>query len=265
VLKAALLQVLRVTRDPTHHRLARELAFVFADIPSPACIDTDLRRVRLDRGMEYYGPAIDWAKLLFRGLNPLGASGTTDAPTLLFPMEAVFECYVAAQLRRQLARGARLKVQAAGRHLVEHLGSQWFRLRPDAVISVDGVPQAVLDTKWKLINGHQNNAREKYGLREQDFYQLFAYGEHYLPDGGSLFLVYPKTPDFTAPLPPFRFQSGSQITLWVVPFQLDPPHLILPGDALESERIWSRTGCLAPGSAAQTNMCDVPRRGALFA
>jgi 5-methylcytosine-specific restriction enzyme subunit McrC len=57
---------------------------------------------------------------------------------------------------------------------------------------VDGVPQAVLDTKWKLINGHQNNAREKYGLREQDFFQLFAYGENYLPAGGCLFLVYPN-------------------------------------------------------------------------
>ena len=38
----------------------------------------------------------------------------------------------------------------------------------------------MLDTKWKRIDQSLNNAREKFGLSQADFYQLLAYGERYM-------------------------------------------------------------------------------------
>jgi 5-methylcytosine-specific restriction enzyme subunit McrC len=45
--------------------------------------------------MSYYESALDWAKLILRGFSPVSGVGKHDAPSLLFPMEAVFEAYVA--------------------------------------------------------------------------------------------------------------------------------------------------------------------------
>ena len=58
----------------------------------------------------------------------------------------------------------------------------------------------VLDTKWKRIDQSLNNAREKFGLSQADFYQLLAYGERYMRGVGEMLLVYPMTRTFCAPL-----------------------------------------------------------------
>jgi len=94
----------------------------------------------------------------------------------------------------------------------------WFNLVPDFLLTVDGCT-TVLDTKWKRIDQSLDNASDKYGLNQADFYQLFAYGERYLGGAGDLLLVYPKSSTFTAPLPAFEFSET--LRLWVVPFDLE--------------------------------------------
>jgi 5-methylcytosine-specific restriction enzyme subunit McrC len=54
----------------------------------------------LDRGMGYYADAFDalaWARLILDEESPLTGTGDHSAPSLLFPMEAVFEAFVAKQ------------------------------------------------------------------------------------------------------------------------------------------------------------------------
>jgi 5-methylcytosine-specific restriction enzyme subunit McrC len=226
LLHAALRCALAWTSSQVHQQLARELCFVFGDIPASAQHDADFARIRLDRGMAHYDGALAWARLILLGESPLTGSGAHHAPSLLFPMEAIFESFVAKHLARQLNNGYSLRTQTSSFSLVTHNKQSWFRLKPDLLIQEAKVRRLVLDTKWKLLDGKKANGSEKYGLDQHDFYHLHAYGQSYLDGKGDVVLIYPKTGSFENPLPVFTFPNG--LRLWVLPFCLQDRRLLLP-------------------------------------
>jgi 5-methylcytosine-specific restriction enzyme subunit McrC len=228
LIHGALRHVLAMCRSQENQRVARELCFVFADVPQSSDVAQDMQRIRFDRGMGYYESALDWARLILQGMSPISGTGQHHAPSLLFPMEAVFEAYVEKHLARQLQDGYVLKAQASSQHLVAHENLRWFRLKPDLLVKDKHETHLVLDTKWKLLDATKNNAREKYQLSQADFYQLYAYGHHYLDGNGDVVLIYPKTDAFTQPLPVFGFPKATGMRLWVLPFCLKERRLILP-------------------------------------
>jgi len=231
LLHAALRRVLMLSASRANQQLARELQFVFADVPASAQPRIDFQRVRLDRSMGYYADALAWARLILDEESPLTGTGGHRAPSLLFPMEAVFEAFVAKHLARQLARPLILKTQARSHHLVRHREQNWFRLKPDLLIREAGCDALVLDTKWKLLDGLKANGTDKYGLSQGDFYQLQAYGQSYLDGQGDVVLIYPKTTAFDQPLQVFKFPKSEGLRLWVLPFCLTSRRLAVPSDA----------------------------------
>lgn len=228
LLHAALRRVLLLTGAQANQQLARELDFVFSDVPPSTQTRIDFQQVRLDRGMGYYVDALAWARLILNEESPLTGSGRHSAPSLLFPMEAVFESFVAKHLPRQLSPPHTLKTQARSHHLVRHINQNWFRLKPDLLVRNSDQNLLVLDTKWKLLDGLKANGTEKYGLSQSDFYQLQAYGLSYLDGTGDVVLIYPKTNAFSDPLPVFDFPKASGMRLWVLPFCLSERRLKLP-------------------------------------
>ncbi|WP_461468030.1 McrC family protein [Melaminivora sp.] len=228
LLHSALQRVLAWTTSQAHQQRARELCFVFADVPISEHPATDFQRVRLDRGMAHYDGALAWARLILEDVSPLTGAGSHHAPSLLFPMEAVFEAFVAKHLARQLRPGFSLRTQACNLSLARHRAQNWFRLKPDLLVQASKVNRLVLDTKWKLIDGQQTSASEKYGLDQGDFYQLHAYGQNYLDGAGVVVLIYPKTDALNKALPVFEFPKSAGLRLWVLPFCLKDKRLLLP-------------------------------------
>lgn len=228
LIHSALRAVLKITKTHQNQRMARELLFVFADIPHSSNIAQDLQRIRLDRGMSYYASAMMWARLILSAISPVSAFGAKNAMSLLFPMERVFEAYVQKHLAKQLQDGFHLKPQPGTESLVGHNDQRWFKLKPDFLIKQKNDVCLVLDSKWKLLDAGKNNAREKYNLSQGDFYQLQAYGHHYLPSAGDLVLIYPKTELFREALPVFSLSQGDELRLWVLPFCLENARLELP-------------------------------------
>ncbi|HHY0362566.1 TPA: McrC family protein [Vibrio cholerae] len=228
LLHAALRRALEWTSSQSNQQLARELCFVFADIPASVNPQTDFQRVRLDRGMVHYETALAWTRLILTDESPLIGAGSHQVPSLLFPMEAVFEAFVAKHLPRQLARAFTLRTQTSSHSLVRHMDKNWFRLKPDLLLQASKQNRLVLDTKWKLINSHNANGTDKYGLSQNDFYQLYAYGQNYLEGRGNVVLIYPKTDTFSEALPVFEFPKSSELRLWVLPFCLQTKQLLLP-------------------------------------
>ena len=228
LIHTALRDVLALCRSQESQRVARELSFVFADVPLSIDVALDIQRVRLDRGMSYYESALNWAKLILQGLSPISGMGIHHAPSLLFPMEAVFEAYVEKHLARQLRGDFVLKSQASSQHLVAHNEQRWFRLKPDLLVKHKHSTRLVLDTKWKLLDESKKNGREKYQLSQADFYQLYAYGHHYLDGAGDIILIYPMTDTFSEPLPVFDFPKTIGMRLWVLPFCLKERRLKFP-------------------------------------
>ncbi|MDX8164397.1 McrC family protein [Acinetobacter pittii] len=228
LIRSALRKVLLLTKIPSSQRLARELDFAFSEIPTSTQIQTDIKKIRLDRGMSYYAQALAWADLILNEKSPLAGSGQHYASSLLFPMEAVFEAYVEKHLSLQLGKGFVLKAQARSQHLIQHKDQNWFLLKPDLLIQLKGNTHLVLDTKWKLLDSSKKNRREKYQLSQADFYQLYAYGHHYLDGKGDIVLIYPKTDTFDLPLEVFEFPKSKNMRLWVLPFCLKTRKLLLP-------------------------------------
>ncbi len=230
LLHTALRWALAFTASQANQQLARELCLAFADIPQSDQVDRDLRQIRLDRGMEYYSEALAWARLILLATSPLTGKGEHHAPSLLFPMEAIFEAFVARYLSRQLLHPFVLRSQARSEALVRHRNQNWFRLQPDLLVRRGTTNRLVLDTKWKLLDSHKSNGVDKYGLSQADFYQLHAYGQSYLDGPGDVVLIYPRTDTFDSPLPKFEFPKSKGLRLWVLPFCLRQRVLILPAD-----------------------------------
>jgi len=228
LLHAALKRVLAWTALQDHQQRARELCFVFADVPASEHPTTDFQRVRLDRGMAHYDGALAWARLILEDASPLTGAGGHHAPSLLFPMEAVFEAFVAKHLAQQLGPSFTLRTQACSLSLVRHREQHWFRLQPDLLVQTSKVNCLVLDTKWKLIDSRQAAAADKYGLDQGDFYQLHTYGQNYLDGQGDMVLIYPKTDLFKEALRVFEFPKSAGLRLWVLPFCLKHKRLLFP-------------------------------------
>ncbi|QLY53841.1 McrC family protein [Citrobacter freundii] len=228
LIHAALKCVIDWTNSQQNQQMARELSFTFSDVPSSKSASSDFAKVRLDRGMAYYDAGLAWARLILNEKSPLTGSGKNSAPSLLFPMEAVYEAFVSRHLSYQFAKPYKLKMQANSISLVSHLNQGWFRLKPDMLLQSFRVNHIVFDTKWKLIDSKKDNGSEKYGLSQGDFYQLHAYGQNYLDGTGDVVLIYPKTDHFDKPLPVFDFPKSSNLRLWVLPFCLKEKRLLLP-------------------------------------
>lgn len=221
LLKLALERVSTATRQPDNWRLANELRTLFAEVPASTAVSADFRQWRHDRLMAHYRPVSPWCKLILGRQMPLSVAGPWRGISLLFPMEKLFERFVAASLDRQLSPGATLQQQAARHSLCRHNNGWMFELRPDLLIRTDSALW-VLDAKWKRIDAADETG--KYGLSQADFYQLFAYGQKYLGGEGDLALIYPRRAAFSEPLPVFWFTE--KLRLWVLPFDLEARVLI---------------------------------------
>lgn len=215
LIRAALKKVGTYTHLNANQRWIRELDFAFNDVPISQDVKNDFAQVKLNRGMSHYERPLAWAKLILEGFTPVSMKGEAEAPSLLFPMESVFESYVASVLKSQLSEGGELTTQASSQHLVMHNGQGQFGLKPDLLVTTSKGSPIVLDTKWKLVDVTANN----FGLSQEDFYQMFAYGHKYLNGKGELFLIYPAHDDFKEPIQ-YSFDFSNSLKLWVVPFEL---------------------------------------------
>ncbi|MDA9391457.1 restriction endonuclease [Bradyrhizobium sp. CCBAU 45394] len=221
LLKLALERVCKATQTPSNWRLAHELRSLLAEIPASDDVKSDFANWRSDRLMSHYRCVRPWCELILNQQMPTAVAGEWKGMSLLFPMEKLFERYVAACLGRSLATDAEM-TRPSNQYLCSHDGGPMFWLEPDMMIE-SGKLRWILDTKWKLIDS--SDRKNKYGLKQSDFYQLFAYGNTYLRNNedGRLVLIYPKRALFDKPLPVFSFSE--HLVLWVLPFDLETGRL----------------------------------------
>ncbi|RMN18622.1 hypothetical protein ALQ63_00607 [Serratia plymuthica] len=220
LLHSALHKLGSLSLSSENQRWLQEMRFAFDGVPFSRDIDGDISSLRLDRGMAHYHEPLAWVQLILHGMSPSALQGDAKALSLLFPMAAVFESFVAQTLADELPHGFKLKQQVASYSLVKHAERDCFKLRPDLLIQSRHPVKTkmVLDTKWKLIN---NNSQEKslYGIAQSDFYQMFAYGQKYLGGDGDMYLIYPAHDDFNHPIPQ-HFAFSEKLRLWIVPYRI---------------------------------------------
>ena len=169
----------------------RALLSVFDEVSPSSDYDGDLRRSCRERGTEYYAEAIKWCGVFLAGKSFSMFAGGQYAKALLFPMEKLFESYVARELSKVLGGEYSVTTQEQSLWLFE--SPKKFSLRPDIVVRGGG-KTFILDTKWKLLSA---DASKNYGISQGDMYQMYAYNKKYQAkekkeDVAGCFLLYPS-------------------------------------------------------------------------
>lgn len=175
--------LLKATGDGNNRRNSARLLSFFDGVEYSKSFDVDFSKCYVDRSMNHYEKALSWCRVFLRGNSFTAFAGSEVALALLFPMEKVFESFIAAKFRKHIGSGINLRTQDT-RYSLFDSPTRAFALRPDLVLEFDG-HTVVLDTKWKMLSDNVRNC----GISQSDMYQMYAYSKKY--DAEGIVLLYP--------------------------------------------------------------------------
>lgn len=189
LIKSTLLYLIRHTTSSKNKSDLKTLLNSFEMVDFSSDFDSDFKKYINDRNSKYYELILMWCKVFLKWESFTSFSGSQVAYALLFPMEFIFESYVANKLRNHLNSNEYIiSAQHSAKYLFDTPCK--FSLRPDIVITrkSDGLV-FIMDTKWKLLN---NNLSSNYGISQSDMYQMYAYQKKY-DNAKNVTLLYPLT------------------------------------------------------------------------
>ena len=213
LIKATLLKLQKLTTSAENSKEIRQLLTAFELVESSTNYDKDFSKIVTDRSTKEYEMLIKWSKVFLKNKSFTTFSGTESARALMFPMEKVFEAYVAKFMKKVFNRiGWEVSAQDKGHYLFNSLNGEnhkRFALRPDLVVTKNDENKSViiLDTKWKsLVNDKGSN----YGISQADMYQMYAYSKKY--GTSEIWLLYPVN-DAMRDCGTIKFDSGDGVTV----------------------------------------------------
>ena len=189
LIKSTLLKLQKISSSSENVKMIRQLLSNFELIDTSINYEKDFSLVVIDRNTKDYEEILVWSKVFLMNKSFSTFSGDTNARALLFPMEKVYEAYVARNMDMIFGEyGWEVSAQDRGYYLFEEDYRQIFALRPDLVVTRPNGQRIIMDTKWKRLNSNQE---ANYGISQADMYQMFAYSKKYqTPD---IWLLYPMT------------------------------------------------------------------------
>ena len=224
VMRACVIFLSRRARAFETQRRLSELRLLLQDVRDVAPASLPWGLVRIDRSNRKWRTLFELAQLFLRRewqASHHDARQDSNAISLMFAMNDLFEATVAAALRRSLSPLGLEVVSQGG--LRACLGS-WtadqpcvgttFRTKPDILIRRSGRILAIIDTKWKCLRPKAEEGKQ--GVSQSDVYQMMAYSQLYECD--RMLLLYPHH----AGLAQDRLQSSFGIA---VPGRVPAPRL----------------------------------------
>lgn len=188
LLKSTLLYLCRHSVSSKNKNDIKTLLSYFIGVEESVDYAGDFAKIVSERNTKDYETALLWSNVFLRGKSFASFSGSEVAFALLFPMELLFESYIATQMNR-LLKGTNCILSAQDRkyHLFDEPRKR-FLMKPDIVIR-DKVSKQIfiMDTKWKILS----DAKANYGISQADMYQMYVYQKKY--DSENVTLIYPMT------------------------------------------------------------------------
>lgn len=205
LIKATLKKLQRLTASAENAKEIRQLLTAFEMVDPSTNYQKDFSMVIIDRNTKDYERLMQWSKVFLMNKSFTIFSGSTVSRALLFPMESVYESYVAEQMKTIMTpAGWKVSSQDKGYYLFTEPRRQ-FALRPDIVLEREG-RKIIMDTKWKSLS---DNEKANYDISQADMYQMFAYAKKY--NTREIWLLYPVNDEMRGHKP-IRFDSISPVT-----------------------------------------------------
>ncbi|MDD5792116.1 MAG: McrC family protein [Erysipelotrichaceae bacterium] len=206
IVKATLIKLQKLTTSAENSKEIRQLLTAFEMVEPSTNHTKDFSQVTIDRNTKDYEMLMQWSKVFLLNKSFTTFSGENTSRALLFPMESVYESYVAQQMKKVLGpAGWDVSSQDKGHYLFMEPRRQ-FALRPD-IVCTRGDRIVIMDTKWKSLI---NNERANYGISQADMYQMYAYSKKY--GTSEIWLLYPLN-DEMRNHSDIKFESGDGTTV----------------------------------------------------
>lgn len=209
LIKATLLYLYRNSTSSKNRNDLKILLNAFAEVEISTDYKGDFAKYIPDRNMKDYSTVLRWCRVFLMGKSFTSFAGSEVALAMLFPMETLFESYVASLLKRKLGcTEFSVSIQDKSYYLFDEPDKR-FQMQPDIVVKrkADGAV-FVLDTKWKILGGNKAN----YGISQGDMYQMYAYQKKY--NAENVTLLYPRT-DKMPPDSRLVFRSQDEVVVQV--------------------------------------------------
>lgn len=189
LVKATLEKLQKLTASTKNAKEIRQLLTAFEKVEPSTNYEKDFLRVILNRNTKDYERLMSWSRVFLQNKSFTTFSGSTISKALLFPMESVYESYVAQQIKKVFTPdGWEVSSQDKGCYLFVEPARK-FALRPDIVLKRDS-RTIIMDTKWKRLI---DSERKNYGISQADMYQMYAYSKKY--GTSEIWLLYPVNDD----------------------------------------------------------------------
>lgn len=185
LIKSTLFKLQKLTTSAKNSKEIRQLLTAFETVDLSSNYSLDFSKIQINRNTQDYEILMKWSKVFLFNKSFTTFSGSSTSRALLFPMERVFESYVAQQIKKVLVpEGWKVFTQDKGHYLFTS-PNKCFALKPDIVCRCDD-KTIIMDTKWKNID---KSEKKNYGISQSDMYQMYAYSKKYkTPD---IWLLYP--------------------------------------------------------------------------
>lgn len=211
LVKSTLEKLQKITSSAENSKEIRQLLTAFELVESSTNYQKDFSKVVIDRNTKDYEMLMQWSKVFLMNKSFTTFSGSTTSRALLFPMENVYESYVAQQMKKLFRPdGWDISTQDKGHYLFMNPRKK-FALRPDIVLTKDD-HTVIMDTKWKNLI---NNEKKNYGISQSDMYQMYAYSKKYKTS--EIWLLYPINDEMRNSKPiKFDSEDGTTVNLFFV-------------------------------------------------
>lgn len=189
IFKATCLRLLMMVKSWPSRKAIDEVLAYLENVDEGIIGASDFGRLVYDRNTFRFRDLVEFCRIILFGNAPSIVRGRTRTFSLLFPMEKVYERFIANYIfKNQKELGfEKMSVipQETGKngYLLEGENGGVHEMRPDVVIrDENGKAQIIVETKWKIIGGSQNIAG--------NLYQLYAYARTY--EARWNILLYPR-------------------------------------------------------------------------
>ena len=193
------------TKFPESFRVLQEVVFILDEVEDVYCTIHDLESITLNSFFSEYSILLDSCKLILN--QQLYANNSYDLTQwcLLFPMEYIFEDFVAGFLEDKFSRDWKVDYQKSDMYLSED--PEAFNMQHDIFLTSRQKPErkVIIDTKYKLRPKDFKNDIKK-GIAQSDLYQMVSYA--FKRGCTDVLLIYPNISDKLNLADTFIINSG---------------------------------------------------------
>ncbi len=162
------------TRFTENMMILQEVIFILDDVEDVPCTVSDIERVSLNPFFEDYTRLFDHCRMILSQQIYSSSNFELSQWCLLFPMEYIFEDFIAGFLESNFRTDWKVEYQKSNAFLCD--SPQVFRMQHDIFLTSRTDPERtmIIDTKYKLRSPNFM-ADPKKGVAQADLYQMVSY------------------------------------------------------------------------------------------